>query len=326
MRRIRAIAYPEQSLERATPAVLIPGDPWAGDERLEMSGDHADYKRSGVYLDMPTPLGPEQTAALDREFETRYGAILDGEADYASIESVARSLLVWGARRHDRRPLIVAPCLVADTVLSDLAENQLPQVGLIGPDRVLGPFSEVPTPRWVRVLVGAVMAFVPEVPPGVPAWSRSSKRRPRPDPSVRAGLRAMARVPPMLWRVTGPNRIEPHLPLAAMSTPSGPVDGVPATPAVVGRAVPTRDGWGLAAALPLPRLPPAEPLIRRLDLELMRLRRRERRLTWEDLLRERSEVLYRTTCEWLWLIGADGSWPSAINPVRRDRAATPLPA
>jgi hypothetical protein len=36
-------------------------------------------------------------------------------------------------------------------------------------------------------------------------------------------------------------------------------------------------------------------------LELQRLRRHERRLTWEDLLRERAEVVYRTACEWSWL-------------------------
>ena len=37
------------------------------------------------------------------------------------------------------------------------------------------------------------------------------------------------------------------------------------------------------------------------DLELQRLRRHDRRLTWEDLLRDRPEVLYRTACEWIWM-------------------------
>jgi hypothetical protein len=46
-------------------------------------------------------------------------------------------------------------------------------------------------------------------------------------------------------------------------------------------------------------------LVRRLDLELLRLRRRERRLSWEVMLRERSEVLYRTACEWLWMVLRD---------------------
>ena len=35
--------------------------------------------------------------------------------------------------------------------------------------------------------------------------------------------------------------------------------------------------------------------------ELMRLRRFERRITWEDVLRDRGEVLYRSVCELLWL-------------------------
>ena len=45
---------------------------------------------------------------------------------------------------------------------------------------------------------------------------------------------------------------------------------------------------------------------RRVLLEWRRLRRRERRLSLEDTLRERSEVLYRAAFEWLYLTQADG--------------------
>ena len=104
----------------------------------------------------------------------------------------------------------------------------------------------------------------------------------------------------MIWCIGGGDTVRPHLPLAPLAVPDGPVAGLPTTPAVVGRAVRTPDGWRLVAGLPMPQVPPADPVRARLKLELIRLRRRERRLTWEDLLRERSEVLYRTACEWLY--------------------------
>ena len=44
-----------------------------------------------------------------------------------------------------------------------------------------------------------------------------------------------------------------------------------------------------------------------MTFELRRLRRHDRRLTWEDLLRERAEVVYRTACEWSWLHHEDAT-------------------
>ena len=77
---------------------------------------------------------------------------------------------------------------------------------------------------------------------------------------------------------------------------------VDADAVVVGRAVPRADGrWMGLAALGLPEPPPARVLARRLKLEMWRLLRHERRATWEDLLRRRSEVLYRTCATWCWL-------------------------
>ena len=61
------------------------------------------------------------------------------------------------------------------------------------------------------------------------------------------------------------------------------------------------DGLFFVAGLPLKRVPPVDMVTRRLRQEMIRLRRRERRFSWEDLLRERGELLYRTCFEWLWL-------------------------
>jgi hypothetical protein len=314
MRRILGVAAPDPGTERAWPLVQVATDMYAGDEALPMSGAHRDYLTHAGRVSLQAPIDSGTYARLDAEFEQRYRAILDGEVDPSRIAVLAQKLLIWGPVRHDRRPLPEVPVAIDDALLAEMAENQLPQVGGIAPDRVLGPWADEPLPRWVRLVAAAVMCFAPEVPPGVPAWARSIKRRPRPDRETCIALRAVARIPPMLWIISDANTVRPHLPFAPHMVPDGPIAGLPDTPAVIGRMVPAPTGWQLVAGLPLVQIPPAGPLVARLQLELLRLRRRERRLTWEDLLRQRGELLYRAASEWLY--DALASPPSAAPPWR----------
>ena len=53
-------------------------------------------------------------------------------------------------------------------------------------------------------------------------------------------------------------------------------------------------------ALALPALPPLDVINKRLNKELFRLRRHERRANWETLLRQRGEVLYRLCASFCW--------------------------
>jgi len=306
MRRVQGITIPDADLNHAWPLADLPHDPWAGDEALPMAGSFQDYLQHCERTGRTPSLDPVTHDEWDGRFQAIYRSILDGRSSWAEIEASARALMIWGPRRHDRRPLPPSGRILPDAQLSDMVENQLPQVGQIAPDRVLGPWADEPLPRWVRVVAAAVMAFTPEVPPGVPAWARAIKRRPRPDHETRVAIRATSRVPPMLWRITGQDTAACLLPMGEHLRPDGPISGLPDAPAVIGRAVYTGTGWALSCGLPLPRIPPVEMLTRRLDLELLRIRRRERRLTWEVLLRERGEVLYRTACEWLWTEFASG--------------------
>jgi hypothetical protein len=308
MKRIRGLALPSIHLDRAWPTVVHPRDPWSGDESLLMTGSFEDYLQHCERQQQSAELDEAAHEVWDLRFEGIYRQVLDGTAELAAIEVAARALGVWGRRTHDRRPLPEAQYSISDELLADISENQLPQVGHLAPDRILGPWADTMLPRWVRVAAAAAMVFSPEVPPGVPAWARAIKRQPRPPTEVRAALRAAAKTPPMLWRITGPGRVTPTLPLGPLQAPDGPVDGLPDAPAVIGRVVRRDGGWHLVCGLPLPALPPAERLTRRLDLELMRIRRRERRLTWEVMLCERPELIYRAACEWLWLTQTESPW------------------
>jgi hypothetical protein len=306
MRRVRGYAIPDADLDHAWPTAQLPMDPWAGDEALKMRGSYQDYLVHCERISQTPTLDEAAHESWDDRFEQIYRKILDGHAAAGDIEESAKMLRVWGPTRHDLRPLPSSQQFIPDTRLADITENQLPQVGMIAPGRILGPWSDTELPRWVRVVAAAAMAFPPEIPPGVPAWARAIKRRPKPPSSERTAIRSISRCPPMLWRITGPQSVVPHLPLGARQIPNGVVRDLPDAPAVIGRVVWTGQDWRLACGLPLPQLPPKAPLVGRLELELLRLRRRERRMTWEVMLRERSEVLYRTCCEWLWLQYKEG--------------------
>ena len=109
--------------------------------------------------------------------------------------------------------------------------------------------------------------------------------------------------PPVVWRrlgdwKSGSGRIAPISLVHTRFVPTSEIDGLPRAPVVIGRAVLGVDGWFMSAVLPLPLEPDPVVLNRRVPLELQRYRRHEPRLTWEDLLRQRGEILFRTACEW----------------------------
>ena len=300
MKRVQSVVGRDPGADTASPEWLSLRDPYCGDEALLWPGAYSDYVAHSHRMGIAPALKADEYAVIDLEFERVHRAILDGDAPHSAIDAFIEPLLLGGEMVHDRRPPGRAMMCMDDVRLADIAENQLPEVGLVGPDRILGPWADEPIPQWLRVQVGAVMAFVPELEPGVPPWARAIKRRPRPETAVRQSLRVMARTAPCLWAVDG-DRATPLLPLGRAFQHTGPVRNAPPVSTVIGRLVTTEDGLHFAAAIPLIRRPPSDVIVRRLRLEWLRLRRRERRLSIEDTLRERSEVLYRSCMEWLWL-------------------------
>lgn len=293
MRRLVGTRGADWPMDTALPVLRHPRDPFAGDERLPLPAGAAVLRRC-----YEGPADDAQLLAWDAAFEDGFARWLDGGAPGDAFAAAVEGLGIGGPVRHDRRPPRVSPLALPDTALSDVAEDWLPDVGLFGPERVLGPWAACAAARRVRVAVGAVLAFSPIVPPSLRPIGRLVKNEPRPSVEVRGAVVAIHLAPPMLWSVGAAGRLHPLLPLARRFRPAdAAVARVPDAPAVLGRAVPGPDGWFLAAALPLPAVPDPTPISRRVRAELLRLRRHDRRITWEDLLRDRGELLYRCTCE-----------------------------
>ncbi len=302
-RRSGNVEY-EADLERSWPERLTDADPYAGDEALPDPAPYSDFQRWALQGGATE----EEHRAWDERFLREHRAVLDGRLPWGATDEAAAWLALDHPRRHDGRGMCrKAPDFLPDSFLADLCEDWLPEAGLGSPDRVLGPWADEPgLPRPIRALAAAVMGLCPVMSPAVRPVIRAIKVEPVPPLAVRTAVYTILESPPMLWAVEG-GRITAALPLGAGFAPPEVILNLPAgCPAVVGRAVPLQTaggpttGW-LSSLLPLPALPDPGVLTRRLDLEAQRLRRHDRRLSWEDLLRDRPEVLYRTACEWIYV-------------------------
>lgn len=305
MTRLAAAWSLPKSIERAWPEELRPEDPFSGDEGLADPATYAQY----LQWVRPARLSEDEFLAADAAFLEGYFDILAGRQPWGATDAAAEALVVDHALRHDRRPARPAMGPVTDDVICDLAEDWVPSIGLLAPPRVLGPWAMLGLPRRLRMFCGAVMSFSPVFPPSIRPMSRPGRTKPKVDGVIKSALIAVLRAPMMLWVPTADGGLEPLLPMARRSRPEGPVTGIPDAPAVLGRAVQHPDGWWLACALPLPVRPDVLILQRRLELEYQRLRRHDRRMTWEDVLRDRSELVCRTVCEWLWVHAPDEVLP-----------------
>lgn len=260
------------------PTILAEGDPTSGDEARFLPGSAENYRAFA-----PNPvLTDAELRAVELEFHEARLAWLNGSGTYEALLPLRDALGVYDPERrwhHDTRPLLVADTAITDEVLSDVAEDQVPDAGVLL-ERITGdPFA--------RPTVGAMaaLAFLETMGPGrraIDAWVDEERDR-----ALAGAANRADRAPPCLY-VNG----VPQLPLAPKMTPTGGPSGV-----YVARAYRLRDGWDFITRVDLPAMPELAPLIRRLEVDLWRLRTVERRSTWEDNLRRNPALLYRAASE-----------------------------
>ncbi len=314
MTRLQAHFELPRLIDHSWPIERMVGDPWAQEEALLDPAPASDYHRHAARPE----LNDSEVLAWDQTFLRLYRQILAGQAPWSAIRPAARALQVDLPLQHDPRPAHPAMAPLADSALADMAESWGQSLGLMAFERNLGPFAMGPLPRPVQVACYVNLGCAPLMHPGVRPLGRAIRSEPVPPLEIRSAVLAVLRAPAMLWIRQG-NGFSPMLPLSPTATPPagawGPLPGglsegvLASAPYFLGRAARHAGGWWMAAAIPLPVAPDTRILLRRLRLEYWRLRRQDRRLTWEDLLRERGELLYRTTCEALF------STPSLASPV-----------
>jgi len=309
LKPIRALSGGIALPELGWPTPPDPGDGWGGAEVLDDPAPFHNFSRFGG--EAAEGVDEATFEALDAAFLARLRAVLRGEAawDDPELLRLVEALRLDHDIQHDSRPLVEGSALHW-RALTDMTEDHIPDVAPMAADRILGPWADEAPSRALITTAVTALAFAPLMPSGNSTAGFRYAHRPRPSHAERDGLRAALRAPPMLWAVPEDPSLPwtPLLPLAPQMRPDGPTVGA-ATPlphvdvvrAVVGRLHPDGQGrWHLTAGVGLGAHPPEAPLTRRLTLTLWRARRHERRANWEDLLRRRSEVLYRTCAHWWW--------------------------
>ena len=309
MSKLRAFSGPVPDLERAWPEWLSLADPFAGDERVD------DPIEPDRILRIAKAIGrdPVLLAEQDARFLRTYAQVLDGRATMDALAVDAEYLDLCAPFPHDWRRANPARKRLVDGWLGETAEDLVPDVGVHAPDRILGPWADMAVPRRVLLTAASLLVYTPLNRQSVRPAARARDSKPFLPLWIRNGIKAVFLAPPMLYRVAADGSLTPRLPLAEGWVPEGPVEGVPmGVGDVLGRAVLGQDGrWWLASALPLGEVPEdLDPVLGRLQIAGWRLRRHAPRLTWEDLLRDRAEVLYRTLCEWGWHQWPDSLWQS----------------
>ena len=275
-------------------------DCWGGDEWLFDPSSHANHC---TYTATPIE-DPREYERIDREFMEAWFACARGEIsrDDTSLVTMSNLLGLPPTPHHENRAHKTSPAPVDPLRVWEVLENAVPDIVTVAIDRVLGPYADETLDRSLHRVAVEAIAFSPTVDLGLPAIQRWSKDPIRPSPAIRAGLRSIEHSPAMLWSLTEEGMASPMLPLAHDYWPKTALLGTAAElprchgDALLGRAYPTEPGqWCLSGGLWV-SAPPLDGLLERLELEHLRLSRHERRLTWEDLLRWRGELLYRICC------------------------------
>jgi hypothetical protein len=236
-------------------------------------------------------LGKEDFARLDEDFRIE---LLPGKLTKRAME-LAEELLIETLPIHRYRPPAPCPPGLSQRLIADICEDTVPDIGIFAREQVFGPFK---SEQCLDILSGAVLSLSPLLAGNLLPLGRFCRQRPRPPKRLGRQFATLARTPAMLWRLDrGPP--EPMLPLYGTYRPEGKVAGLPDAPAMVARIAATESGPEACCVMPMPLVDPSHPL-ERIRIEWLRLQRHCFPFFWEDLLCYRSELLYRSACEWGW--------------------------
>ena len=256
------------------PEILNAGDPCGGDEAKFVPTNGKNYAEYAA-----GPLVGGALVQAERAFHDDAQRWLAGELAYEALLPHVKRLVLEAGERFDKRPLLPAPVELPDELLADIVEDEVPDAGVLL-ERITGDPLAPPTVGTMAAL--AWLESLGDNRRAIDAWADQERDR-----RLISAFNRIDRAPPCLY-VDGVIQI----PINPKMVPPGGPAGV-----YVARAYRTEAGWAFSTKVDLPRCPAIGPLRRRLQVELWRLRVKERRATWEDVMRQRPAVIYRACAE-----------------------------
>ena len=200
--------------------------------------------------------------------------------------------------KHEIDPCPVASTALSNAFLSDVCEDYLPQIGLCSTELIAGSKHYMfrnPT-REINQLCGAVCSTLPLLKHGHSALSKLFEQRPKTPKHIHVSLCAHRKTPPSIWHRTEAG-IRSLLPLAAQYLPSSSCTITTETnhPVFVAKMIFLgQNRWQAVLEHSIKySAVDIELVYERLLIEWIRYLRHNPSLNWEDLLRDRADLIYR---------------------------------
>lgn len=290
------------------PTVLNPGDVCSQDEAIFTPGSSELAQRYAGFA------GDDASwDVAERAFHAASLDVLAGRRAWRDPEwlALAHALRIDGPRHHDTRPGRIADVRVPDEVLCDIVEDAVPEL-LMLLERVTGVEGMPARPPIGAIAALGFLNCGIEGTRPIDGWMDDEEDR-----ALVQSVRVVNDAPVGVWQdgvclVPMLPKLRPPPEAFGSTIPTGPELSHVGSHAerqafvdlprrFVGRAYQTRTGWAFSGVLTLPAGGTAEEIAavleRRMTLELWQIRRGEPRSTFEDALRHRPEVVYRTAME-----------------------------
>lgn len=212
---------------------------------------------------------------------------------------------------HDDTHIQKATHLCSLDFLANLTEDWVPDIGLFAQERVLGPFAPYVD---LQVLCGAVLCFSPLLKHSITPAGRFADTQ---KSMHKIALGIQAKSPCMIWERNEQGYVNALLPIAPQLVPDGYVHNLPTSQYFIARISPTEHGWKASCVLPIPVIH-QNYVYNILYLEWIKLQQHGGRIFWEDILRYRSELVYRSTIEHCYIHAYEETiqcWEYFLSPV-----------
>ena len=217
---------------------------------------------------------------------------------------------------HDGAPLQTCRQPCEQELLANITEDWVPDIGLFVQERVLGPFAPH---HPFQILCGAILCFSPLLKHGITPAGRFADLR---NNKRSASIGIQAKAPSMIWHIDQHQKATPLLPLGSAYIPTSPIHNVAANSLIIARISPTSKGWSAHCILPIPTVG-KKYIWNRLFLEWLEFQRCNKRIFWEDILRYRSELLYRSALEYCFVYAQEETkkcWDSYFSHVVQENS------
>ena len=225
-------------------------------------------------------------------------------------EFIAEKWVSWATKAHipvnpwiENSPIVPAQSVLSIELMSNICEDCVPHIGLFIDD-LLFAGEDNPT---LRGLAGAIASTLPLLKHGYSALYKVSTQHPRLRSTLHKSLTAHHRTPTMLWQKSH-DGVKPLLPLGSQYIPDS-VDNLQtiSTDVFIAKMIyvvnPESDQnprWMAHLVLEVPQSLKntlTKYLHTRLQIAWYRYRRHSMKICFEDILRGRSDLIYRSLME-----------------------------